>query len=186
MQEVRNHVARLMLRCTINELFDWRFMQTDPNWGNFLFDRETGKMSLIDFGACREYRKDFVDDYLKLVWSAANQDDAEIMRVSQKLKFLTGDETKGMMKAHLQAGLVVGEPFVDRGGEAFDFHGSNITARLSQHGDTFMKHRLTPPPQEAYSLHRKLAGAFLMNIKLQAVIPCRDILEEVHDRYTFG
>lgn len=41
----------------------------------------TGKMSLIDFGACREYRKDFVDDYLKLVWSAANQDDAEIMRV---------------------------------------------------------------------------------------------------------
>ena len=28
-----------------------------------------------------------------------------------------------------------------RGGEAFDFHGSNITARLSQHGDTFMKHR---------------------------------------------
>lgn len=42
MQEVRNHVARLMLRCTINELFGWRFMQTDPNWGNFLFDRETG------------------------------------------------------------------------------------------------------------------------------------------------
>lgn len=41
-QEVRNHVARLMLRCTINELFDWRFMQTDPNWGNFLFDSETG------------------------------------------------------------------------------------------------------------------------------------------------
>ncbi|CAM9444311.1 unnamed protein product, partial [Laminaria digitata] len=80
-QEVRNHVARLMLRCTMNELFDWRFMQTDPNWGNFLFDTETGKMSLIDFGACREYRKDFVDDYLRLVWAAANRDDPEIMRV---------------------------------------------------------------------------------------------------------
>ncbi|CAM9105965.1 unnamed protein product [Ectocarpus fasciculatus] len=185
-QEVRNHVARLMLRCTINELFDWRFMQTDPNWGNFLFDRETGKMSLIDFGACREYRKGFVDDYLRLVWSAANQDEAEIMRVSQELKFLTGDETQTMMKAHLQAGLVVGEPFIDRDGEAFDFHGSNITTRLSQHGDTFMKHRLTPPPQEVYSLHRKLAGAFLMNIKLKAVIPCRDILEDVHGRYKFG
>lgn len=46
-QEVRNHVARLMLQCTINELFDWRFMQTDPNWGNFLFDRETGQFSPI-------------------------------------------------------------------------------------------------------------------------------------------
>ena len=38
-------------------------------------------MSLIDFGACREYRKDFVDDYLRLVWAAANRDDPEIMRV---------------------------------------------------------------------------------------------------------
>lgn len=37
-----------------------------------------------------------------------------VVQVSQKLKFLTGDETKSMMKAHLQAGLVVGEPFVDR------------------------------------------------------------------------
>ena len=34
--------------------------------------------------------------------------------MSQKLKFLTGDETLAMMEAHLQAGLVVGEPFVDR------------------------------------------------------------------------
>lgn len=38
------------------------------------------------------------------------------LQVSQELKFLTGDETKTMMKAHLQAGLVVGEPFVDRWG----------------------------------------------------------------------
>ena len=30
-QEVRNHVAKLMLRCTMYELFEWRFMQTDPN-----------------------------------------------------------------------------------------------------------------------------------------------------------
>ncbi len=42
---------------------------------------DPGKMSLIDFGACREYRKDFVDDYFRLVWSAANRDEAEIMRV---------------------------------------------------------------------------------------------------------
>lgn len=37
-----------------------------------------------------------------------------MLQVSQKLKFLTGDETSAMMEAHLQAGLVVGEPFVDR------------------------------------------------------------------------
>lgn len=57
---------------------------SDSDLSSFLtqtYINTTGKMSLIDFGACGEYRKDFVDDYLKLVWSAANRDDAEIMRV---------------------------------------------------------------------------------------------------------
>ena len=27
------------------ELFEWRFMQTDPNWSNFLYNEETDKVS---------------------------------------------------------------------------------------------------------------------------------------------
>lgn len=176
-QQARDRVGRLILRLTIQELFVWRFMQTDPNWGNFLYDDATGTLALIDFGASRGYGKDFVDRYLRLVWAAANRDTASLMQVSHELQFLTGDESKKMLEAHEKAGLVVGEPFVDQG--AFDFHGSHMTVRISQHGDTFMKHRLTPPPREAYSLHRKLAGAFLICIKLRAVIPCRDLLEQV-------
>jgi len=175
--EVRNHVARLVLLVTVRELFSWRFMQTDPNWSNFLYDASTGKLALLDFGASRPYGKAFVDKYFRLVWSAASRDTAELMRVSHELGFLTGDESRQMLAAHEQAGLVVGEPFVHPG--PFDFHASSMTRRIAQHGETFMRHRLSPPPREAYSLHRKLAGAFLLCIKLRAVIPCRDILEEV-------
>jgi aarF domain-containing kinase len=42
-QEARNEVGTRLLRLTLKELFEWRFMQTDPNWGNFLYD--TGEPS---------------------------------------------------------------------------------------------------------------------------------------------
>ena len=87
------------------------------------------------------------------------------------------------MDAHVAAGLVVGEPFLLDA--PFDFGNSQLTTRLGSYGGTFMKYRLTPPPTEAYSLHRKLAGAFMLSIKLKAHINCRDILESTYKQYDF-
>ncbi|KAF4318625.1 hypothetical protein BBO99_00006627 [Phytophthora kernoviae] len=180
-QEVRNSIARRILQLTIHELFNWRFMQTDPNWSNFMYNASTDTVGLVDFGAAREYPKAFVDDYFNIVWAAANEDEKTLVDYSIKMHFLTGDESPGMMRAHIAAGMVVGEPF--RSHEPFDFQKSRLTTRLGQHTGEFMHGRLTPPPQEVYSLHRKLAGAFLMCIKLRAVVPCRDVLEEVQRTY---
>ena len=49
----------------------------------------------------------------------------------------------------------------------------------------FATERLVPPPTEVYSLHRRLAGAFSTCIKLEASIPCRDLLEAAFARYEF-
>lgn len=66
-QETRDYVGRKMLELTLKELFVFRFMQTDPNWGNFLYDEPARTINLIDFGAARDYPKKFVDDYLRMV-----------------------------------------------------------------------------------------------------------------------
>lgn len=183
-QPVRNAIARTVLLITIRELFNWRFIQSDPNFANFLYDDPSLTINLIDFGAARRYSKDFVDGYMRLVWAAANRDRDSILQVSRELGFLTGDESQEFIDAHVEAGMVVGEPFLKN--EPFDFANSMLTARIGQYGGTFMKYRLTPPPTEAYSLHRKLAGAFLLSIKLKACIPCRDMLEDVYRNYKFG
>jgi hypothetical protein len=60
--EVRNELCRNLLRLVLNELFVFRFMQTDPNWSNFLYNPNSKKIFLIDFGASRLYKKQFVDE----------------------------------------------------------------------------------------------------------------------------
>eukprot|EP01041_Mallomonas_annulata_P001897 gene1897-3674_t len=176
-QPLRNAIARTILYKTI------RFMQTDPNYANFLYDHDSRIINLIDFGAARTYPKTFVDGYMKLVWSAANSDKQSIIDVSKVLGFLTGDESPEMMAAHAEAGMVVGEPFLLDA--PFNFAESNMSQRIGSYGGIFMKYRLTPPPSEAYSLHRKLAGAFLLCIKLKAIIPCRDLLIDAYKSYPF-
>ena len=47
-----------------------------------------------------------------------------------------------------------------------------------------MEDRLIPPPEESYSLHRKMAGAFLLCTRLGAVINCYPMFQYVYQRYT--
>ena len=49
---------------------------------------------LIDFGASREYSKEFVDNYIKVIEGAAKGDRKQVLDYSQILGFLTGYESK--------------------------------------------------------------------------------------------
>ena len=182
-QQERNRIGRNIMHLTIKELFEWRFMQTDPNWGNFLYDVGTGTTHLIDFGSAREFSKSFIDGYLRIVWACAQKDTDTLMDISHRMGFLTGEENDIMLEAHKMSGFVLGEPFATDG--AYNFKDSGITGRISEHGSVFMQHRLTPPPEEVYTLHRKLAGAFNLCIKLGANIPCRDLLLDVLEKHEF-
>ena len=62
-QSIRNAIARTVLILTFRELFEWRFIQSDPNFANFLYDNSSRIIHLIDFGASREYSKDFVGSH---------------------------------------------------------------------------------------------------------------------------
>ena len=50
-QEVRDRAGELIFNITLKQLFNFRYMQTDPNPANFFYDDKKDVLNLIDFGA---------------------------------------------------------------------------------------------------------------------------------------
>ncbi|TKS81428.1 Atypical kinase COQ8B, mitochondrial [Collichthys lucidus] len=181
-QETRNTISFNILQLCLRELFEFRFMQTDPNWANFFYNSDTKKVVLLDFGACRSYPETFTDDYIQVVHAAALGDRATVLSKSKDLKFLTGFEAKAFEEAHVEAVMILGEAFASA--EPFDFGTQSTTQRIQSLIPVMLRHRLTPPPEETYSLHRKMAGSFLICSKLNARIQCRDMFLDVYNSYS--
>ena len=131
---------------------------------------------MVDFGAAREFPKPFTRKYLKLLQAAANQDEKACQELSIQLGFLTGHESNQMLKAHLNSLFLLANPF--RLESRFDFGSTDVLTReVKSDIPVMLNERLTPPPDETYSLHRKFAGLFLLCTKLKAKVNCREIFQ---------
>ncbi|XP_013179050.1 PREDICTED: aarF domain-containing protein kinase 4 isoform X1 [Papilio xuthus] len=181
--EVRYDIARKIMQLCLREMFVLRCMQTDPNWANFFYNTTTKQVVLLDFGATREYSKEFMDQYIEIIKAASDGDRAAILRMSREMKFLTGYESKIMEESHVDTVMIMGEIFTSEGSGEFDFGTQRTTRRIQDLVPTILTHRLCPPPEEIYSLHRKLSGVFLLCSKLKIKMNCRDMFREIYDQY---
>lgn len=118
---VREEICRSIMLLCLLELFEFRYMQTDPNWANFFYNPQTKQVGrlgfmwnfpiavffllfitsvnfmqliLLDFGATREYEKEFMDKYIEVIKGAADGDRAKVLTLSREMGFLTGYESK--------------------------------------------------------------------------------------------
>jgi aarF domain-containing kinase len=80
-----------------------------------------------------------------------------------------------MLDAHIQSVLTLAEPFLGTAPEIYDFKDQTITERVKALIPVLLNERLAPPPEETYSLHRKLSGAFLLCSRLGSKVPCREM-----------
>lgn len=178
-QENKNFIAENIMRLCLTEIAQFQYMQTDPNWANFLFNPKVNKIELLDFGASRSFPTDFIIKYRKLLTFATKGDRKGVEGMSKELGYLTGLESQAMIEAHVNSVMTLGEPFCGDIDKPFDFQNQTVSDRIRDNIGLMVNERLCPPPEETYSLHRKFSGIFLLCAKFGASVHCAKLFDEL-------
>ena len=176
-QTTRDRVVGLLLGLLFRELFEFRLIQTDPNFANFLYNAQTGQLGLLDFGATRRYTSTVTEAYRGLLGAALRQDNATMTESAQTIGYFKEDIHARQRAAVMELFVLATEPARTRG--RFDFGASDLALRIRDAGMalSFDQGYWHTPPADAVFLHRKLGGLYLLAARLRARIDVRAILE---------
>ncbi|HTO05980.1 MAG TPA: AarF/ABC1/UbiB kinase family protein [Myxococcota bacterium] len=176
-QRLRDEVGEKLLRLVFRELFEFRFVQTDPNFGNYLYEPKHERVALLDFGSVRSFSRHFTDHYRELMAATVAGECAEVEELGRELGLLRGDESPEARAAFAQLSLRVAEPLARPG--PFDFAGAQLAREVRDLGlDAYTRRGLHAPPTELLFLHRKLAGSYLLLAHIGARVDCARIFAE--------
>ncbi|CCF55892.1 hypothetical protein KAFR_0A04570 [Kazachstania africana CBS 2517] len=178
-QDTKNFISENIMRLCLEEIASFGYMQTDPNWANFLYNPKSNKIELLDFGASRSFPEGFITDYRKLLTYATLRDRSKVRELSEVLGYLNGLESQAMIDAHVDSVMTLGEPFAgDDPSIPFDFQNQTVSDRIRDNIGLMLNERLCPPPEETYSLHRKFSGIFLLCARMGASVHCAKLFKK--------
>ena len=166
----RERVAHQVLDLYFREFFEWGLVQTDANFGNFLFRPETGELVLLDFGATRAYPEEFRVHYRALLTASLRRDRPTALAAAHALNLIDPAEpqaSRDALHALLEAVLTVFTPAA----QPVDFQDRRLVDEAS--GKLKAYYRVltcSPPPAQLLFLHRKLGGVYSLGRALRARI----------------
>jgi predicted unusual protein kinase regulating ubiquinone biosynthesis (AarF/ABC1/UbiB family) len=167
-QERRDDVAALLYRLLLREIFELRFVQSDPNFANFLWLPESQQVGLVDLGAAHAVAPRVAAQYARLIGGAMAGSRDALRGFALELGYVRGDEPHARIEGVVDALAIGCEPFAARG--FYEFARSDLTERLRNAALelAFVRGHRRPPPVETLFLQRKFAGTFLLCARLRA------------------
>ena len=185
-QRTRDSIGTLLERLMFRELFEFRTMQTDPNFANYLWQPETGKVVLLDFGATLRFSPEFVRNYARITRAVIDGDRSAVARHAIAIGYATDNDSPELLEATTDVIMLVCEPLRHVG--RYDFAASDLASRARTLGfDLGIRQGLlrTPPPETLF-LHRKLVGSFLTLAHIHARVDARALVLPLLDRARYA
>jgi predicted unusual protein kinase regulating ubiquinone biosynthesis (AarF/ABC1/UbiB family) len=168
-QAERDRVGRLLQQLMFRELFEFRTMQSDPNFANYLYRPEDGKIILLDLGSTVTFTPEFTERYSYIAKALIEDDSDDIHHYAEQIGYLGPEDSSEHGERLLKLIRLVCEPI--RHDEIYDFGQSDLVRRARDTGfEMFLHHAgdfRVPPPETAF-LHRKFMGSYLLCARIKA------------------
>lgn len=174
----RDAVATALVDLTLGELFHWGRVQTDPNFANFRYQPDSGRIGLLDFGGVRDYADHWARGFGRLMLAGARQDRDELRAVAVELGYLNEEVPPAVCDAMVDLLVMATEPCRQDGG--FDFGTTRLAERLARGVYEFRAEHdfWILPAIDVLFLHRKLGGMYLLCARLRARVDIRGLMEK--------
>jgi predicted unusual protein kinase regulating ubiquinone biosynthesis (AarF/ABC1/UbiB family) len=173
----RNRVMTALIDLSLREVFHFGAMQSDPNFANYRYVPQNGRIVLLDFGAARDLDPLVTKSYADMLRSGLVGDDHGIRDAARALGLISDGPDIGSSEARLLA-LIAGVFEVLRAQE-FDFADQTLIRALNEEGMALAQSGYLPPslPMDVLYLQRKFGGLFLLGNRLRTKLCLRDIID---------
>ena len=176
-QITRNQMAERLITLMMREVFEFHLVQSDPNFANFRWQPDTGKLVLLDFGATRVLSPDLVAQSRAILRPSLDNDLTGIADALRGLGLLSDALPEKTRLEILAMVEMANAPMLHPDG--FDFGDTTLVSDLRDRGMALGRDRSIQhiPPTEVLYLQRKAAGLFLLATRLRAHITLRDLFQ---------
>jgi predicted unusual protein kinase regulating ubiquinone biosynthesis (AarF/ABC1/UbiB family) len=177
-QSIRDTAMRALIALVLRELFAFGVMQTDPNFANYRYQPDTGRLVLLDFGAARPVAPATSHGYRALL-QAISEGNADGARAAALAAGFVGEGAITHHRARIDRMIevVIGE--FNRP-DAFNFGDRGFVEVLRDQGMDVAADRSAwhIPPADILFVQRKISGTALLAARLKAQVDVRSMIDD--------
>jgi predicted unusual protein kinase regulating ubiquinone biosynthesis (AarF/ABC1/UbiB family) len=169
-------VCSQLMDLTYQELFTHKLMQSDPNFANFLYQSDTQKIVLLDFGACRQLSQHTSVHYLAMADAMQRQDNNDMRLALYSLGLVDNNMSDTAIDTVLKTCFEAS--YCLQSNTGYNLKKQQLIKRIREVSMPLItdKTAIASPIFEVALVNRKITGMILLANKLGATLDFKSAL----------